>query len=305
MKPLRDFFVILFFVFFGSQLASSLSWETIKIALIFSAFIVIGKPIIVMTILRVYGYKKRTNFLAGASLAQISEFSLILVLLGFNLGHLSQEIMSLAVLIAIITIGISSYSIYYSHSIFNKISRLLGIFEGRKKNKLTQKDKDAYDIVLFGYHRIGYKILKTLKEMKASFVVVDYNPKIVLSLGKQGINCIYGDASDKEFLNEIDLKKAKVVISTIPDEYSNLAIRENLDRIKSDAAFIGTSEQAIHALDLYSQGVDYVIVPHHLGGDYAAHMIKKFGTDKKSYKEEGKKHLKDLKEAKNISLFDF
>src|SRR3989344_4217647 len=108
MKPLRDFFIILFFVFFGSQLANTITLNLIKTALLFSVFVIIGKPIIVMTILRIFGYKKRTNFLAGSSLAQISEFSLILTLLGFTLGHLSQEIMSLAVMIALITIGISS-----------------------------------------------------------------------------------------------------------------------------------------------------------------------------------------------------
>jgi Kef-type K+ transport system membrane component KefB len=304
MKPLRDFFVVLFFVFFGSQLTSTLDWSTIKVALILSTFIIIGKPVIVMTILRLYGYKKRTNFLAGASLAQISEFSLILTLLGFTLGHLSQEIMSLAVLIAIITIGISSYSIYYSHSIFNKISNFLGIFEGKKMGS-KEKKKESYDVVLFGYHRIGYKILRTLQESKASFVVVDYNPKTILKLGKQGVNCIYGDASDKEFLSELDLSKAKVVVSTIPDEYSNLSIKQNLEKLNSEAVFIATSEQPSHALDLYSKGIDYVIVPHHLGGDYAAHMIKRFGTDKKSYKEAGKKHAKDLNEATKSSLFDF
>jgi len=304
IKPLRDFFVILFFVFFGSQLASSLNWNLIKIALILSFFIIIGKPIIVMTILRLFGYKKRTNFLAGVSIAQISEFSLILILLGFTLGHLSQEIMSLTVLIAIITIGVSSYSIYYSHSIFNKLSKFLGIFEGKNKEKEQRKIKESYDIILFGYHRIGYKILNALKEMKIPFAVVDYNPKVILSLGKQGINCIYGDASDKEFLDEIELGKTKIIISTVPDEYSNLIIKERLKELKSDAVFIATAEQPRSAIDLYKQGADYVIIPHHLGGDYAAHMIKQFHVEKKKYREAGKKHIKELNLAKKDSYFN-
>lgn len=304
IKPLRDFFVILFFVFFGSQLASGLNWNLIKIALILSFFIVLGKPLIVMTILKLFGYKKRTNFLAGVSIAQISEFSLILILLGFTLGHLSQEIMSLAVLIAIITIGVSSYSIYYSHSLFNKLSRFLGIFESKNKEKKEDKIKESYDVILFGYHRIGYKILNALKEMRTPFAVVDYNPKIILSLGKQGINCIYGDASDKGFLDEIKFDKAKIIISTIPDEYSNLVIKERLKELKSDAVFIATAEQPRNAIDLYKQGADYVIVPHHLGGDYAANMIKQFHIEKRKYREAGKKHIKELNSAKKNSYFN-
>jgi Kef-type K+ transport system membrane component KefB/Trk K+ transport system NAD-binding subunit len=303
IKPLRDFFVVLFFVFFGSQLSGMLNWNLFKIAIIFSVFILIGKPLITMATLRLFGYKKRTNFLASISLAQISEFSLILVLLGFSLGHLSQDIMNLTIIMALITIGLSSYGIYYSHQIFNRLSRLLNIFEGKGKEKDSPAKKESYDIVLFGYHRIGYKILETLKEMKASFVIVDYNPKVVLSLGKKGINCVYGDASDKEFLEELRLDKAKVVISTIPDEYSSLVIKERLKALHSNAVFIGTSEQPRSAMDLYNQGVDYVLVPHHLGGDYAAHMIRQFHTDKKKYREAGKRHMNELRRAKNNSLF--
>jgi len=95
IKPLRDFFVVLFFVFFGSQLATAIDFTLIRNAVILSGFVLIGKPLIVMSFMRFLGYRKRTNFLTGSSLAQISEFSLILILLGFTLGHIGQEVMSL------------------------------------------------------------------------------------------------------------------------------------------------------------------------------------------------------------------
>jgi len=302
IRPLRDFFVVLFFVFFGSQLATSVSLQMLKYALIFSFFVVLGKPLIVMIALRIFGYRKRTNFLAGASIAQISEFSLILILLGYNLGHISQEIMSLAVLIAIITIGISSYSIYYSHTIFNRIAHLLNIFEGKRKNEADRKEKD-YDIILFGYHRIGYKLLETIKKVGKSFLVVDYNPKVVLALEKQGVDAIFGDAANKNFLSEINLKSAKIVISTIPDEQSNLAILDILKEKDSKAAFIATAEDPRVALDLYSSGVEYVLIPHHLGGEYAANMIKEFGTNKEKYISLGNKHKSSLHKGKKKSTY--
>mgnify|MGYP001575845288 CR=1 FL=1 len=304
IKPLRDFFVMLFFVFFGSQLTGGLNLQTLKVLIILSLFILLGKPIISMGILKLFGYKKRTNFLVSSSLAQISEFSLILALLGFSLGHISEDFMNLIILLALFTIGISSYGIYYSRSIFAKISNWLNLFEGCSgKEKDKPLKKEHYEIILFGYHRIGYKILQTLRELKIPFLIVDYNPQVVLSLGDKGINCVYGDASDKEFLNEVDIGKAKIVISTIPDEYSNLVIKERLREIKSSAVFIATSEQPRVALDLYKNGADYVIIPQHLGGDYAANMIKQFHTDKSKYILEGKKHQKELKSSKNSSNF--
>ena len=303
IKPLRDFFVVLFFVFFGTQLAGQIGWELVRISLLFSALIIIVKPVIVMTILRIFGYKKKTNFLAGTSLAQISEFSLILILMGYTLGHLSQDIMSMAVLIAIFTIGASSYGIYYSHALFDKLSKILGIFEGRRYMK-KEAFKEKYDVILFGYHRIGYKLLNALKETKLSFAVVDHNPNVILSLGKDGINCIYGDASDKGFLSELELENVRLAISTVPDENTNLSIRERLNETGSKAIFIATAEQPRRAFELYEKGVDYVIVPHHLGGEYASEMIKSFCLNAAKYRDAGRKHLKELLKAKKSSRFE-
>jgi hypothetical protein len=255
-----------------------------------------------MTTLKLFGYKKRTNFLTGSSLAQISEFSLIIILLGFTLGHLPQEVMSLVVIIALLTITISSYGIYHSNLIFNKISNLLNIFEGEMYEK-KERIKESYEVFLFGYHRIGYKILQELQKTKTSFVIIDYNPKVILSLSRHKINCIYGDAGDKGFIDDLDFSKAKLVISTIPDEESNFTLRDKLKEVNKKAVFIATSENPRSALDLYKYGVDYVIVPHHLGGDYAAHLIQKFHTEKSKYKEEGKKHVKELSKARKNSDF--
>lgn len=302
IKPLRDFFVILFFVFFGSQLTGKIDFYLILRASLLSLFIIIGKPLIVMTVLRLCGYKKRTNFLAGITIAQISEFSLIIVLLGFTLGHLNQEIMSLVIIVALMTIGLSSYTIYYSHWIFNKISRLLGIFEGKKFESKTIKERD-YEILLLGYHRIGYKIMKSLLRLGKKFAVVDYNPKVILSLGKDKIDCIYGDASDKEFLKELRLEKVKVIISTIPDFNVNFAITEYLKEIKSNAVFLATTEHSKEALELYEKEVDFVIVPQHLGGNYVSSMIEKYGLNKEKYREEGRKHLKEIEEGKKNSIY--
>jgi Kef-type K+ transport system membrane component KefB/Trk K+ transport system NAD-binding subunit len=303
IKPLRDFFIVLFFVFFGSQLLGPLTKNLLITAVIFSLFVIILKPLIVMFVLRFFGYRKKTNFFVGISLAQISEFSLILVLLGLTLGHLNQEIISLIVLIALITIGFSSYTIHFSISLFNKMSFLLNIFEGKKHKKEIKTNKESYDVILFGYHRIGYKLLNSIKDLKSSFAVVDFNPKVVLSLAKKGISTIYGDAGSKDFLRELPLNKAKIIISTIPDLETNMIIKERLKELNHSAVFIATTEQPIHALDLYKVGVDYVILPHHLGGDFAAHMIKSFQIDKSKYKQAGKNHKQELKKAKNNSLY--
>jgi len=303
IKPLRDFFVVLLFVFFGSQLVGPIGGSMIIHALMFSVIILVGKPLIVMSFLRLFGYKKRTNFFAGTTLAQISEFSLVIVLLGFNIGYLNQEFMNLTVLIALITIGLSSYSIYYSKAIFGKIGPILRIFDGNGDEK-DYADKKGAEIIVFGYHRIGYKIMKRLKKMNKSIVVVDHNPKVIYALEKEGISCIFGDAADMNFLGELELEKAKMIISTIPDEEANVAIKETLKALNSKAIFIATAEQPRQALDLYHLGVDYVIIPHHLGGDYVSHLIEHYGTTHEKFRHLGKEHYSELKKAREGSSFE-
>ena len=301
--PIRDFFVVLFFVFFGSQLSGPLSSKIIFISIILSFFVIIVKPLIIMLIMKFFGYTKKTNFLVSISLAQISEFSLIILLLGFSLGHLNQDVMNIAVLVALITIGLSTYFINYSNFFSRNFLHFFNFFEGEKYKREGTKEK-SYDIILFGYHRIGYKLLNTLKKTSDNFAVVDYNPRVVNSLVSEGIECIYGDAGNKNLLNEIDFKNTKIVLSTIPDEESNLTLLEVLKERKSKAAFIATAEQPRVALDLYRAGADYVIIPHHLGGEYSSKLIEDFGINKEKYKKIGKAHFKELNRARNNSSFE-
>lgn len=302
MKPLRDFFIILFFVFFGSQL-TSITLHSLKVAAIISLFVLIIKPLVIMYNLKILGYTKRTNFLASLSLARVSEFSLILVMAGFSIGQLSQEIMNISVIIALITIGISAYAMNYSYKIHEKMSWLLQFFDGKIKEEEKSEEK-SYDVILIGYHRIGFKLLETLKSLYKNILVIDYNPKVILSLQKKKIESLYGDACNKNFLEDLPLNKAKLIISTIPEEDSSILITEVLKETKSETTFIATADQPRQALELYQAGADYVLIPHHLGGDFAAQMIQKFGLKKEEYNELGKEHKKQLEHSKKNSTFN-
>ena len=294
MRGLRDFFVVLFFVFFGAQLAGPITGSLISQAIIFSAFILLGKPLIFMTIMKLFGYKKRTNFFTGISLAQISEFSLILILLGFSLGFVEQRLLSLTILTALITIAISSYGIYFSHPLFRKLSHVLRIFDGKRSELGTGKTTEDYEVFLFGYNRIGFTLLRVFNKMRKKFVIIDYNPKTIDYLSKRGMKCIYGDANDTDFLEDLSLEKAKLVISTIPDVDTSLNILRKI--VNRKTIFIPTSHQISDTKKLYAHGADYVIMPYFLGGEFVASLLQKDKFDKKLLHEEGIRQLADLNE---------
>jgi Kef-type K+ transport system membrane component KefB len=95
LVSLRDFLLLFFFIDLGAQLDPSVLGTHVGPALVLSLFVLIGNPLIVMIIMGVMGYRKRTGFLTGLTVAQISEFSLILGALGVSLGHIDAGIMGL------------------------------------------------------------------------------------------------------------------------------------------------------------------------------------------------------------------
>jgi len=300
MRPLRDFFIILFFILLGSQMVFGNISPLIIPAIIFSLFILIGNPLIVMILMGLLGYKKKTGFQAGFTVAQISEFSLILIALGVSMGHLTNEILSLVTIVGLITISGSTYLILYSDKIYPYLSRYLSIFERKKvREKELDKIKD-YEIVLFGYNRIGYDLLQSFKKLKKEILVVDYNPETISELSKKKIKCRYGDVDDEEFLNELNLTQTKMIVSTIPEFETNLLLIKKIKQTTKKAIIMVVSHNIEEANILYDAGATYVIMPHFLGGHHASMMISKHGLNINKFLKEKKKHLKHLKTKKEL-----
>lgn len=104
LVSLRDFLLLFFFIHLGAGLDLGRLGGEVVPAVVFSIFVLIGNPLIVMAIMGVMGYRKRTGFLAGLTVAQISEFSLILVGLGATLGHIDQNTVALVTLVGLVTL---------------------------------------------------------------------------------------------------------------------------------------------------------------------------------------------------------
>src|SRR3989338_3234037 len=164
LKPLRDFFLIMFFVLLVSTLEISNLGSFVVPAIVFSFFVLIGKPMIVVIITGMQGFNKKTSFNSGLTVAQISEFSLILVLLGLKLGHINQQIVSLVTFVGVVTIAVSSYLILYSDKIYPYFAGYLSIFE-RKKTIKEVESIGVYEIVLFGCNRVGYDFIRAFKKL--------------------------------------------------------------------------------------------------------------------------------------------
>lgn len=294
IRPLRDFFLIIFFIILGFNVNFSNLGPILINALILSFIVLVFKPLILMIFMMMFGYTKRTNFLVGTTLAQISEFSLIILAMGVALGHISQGILHTLILTMIITIILSTYMIIYSNDFYHRLSRFVSIFE-KKGIKRERKIKNYYDAVLFGYNRIGFSILNSMKKVKQKYLVIDFNPDTISDLGKLRIPCLYGDVDDPELLRDLPLDKIKLAVSTVPDFETNSLLIENIRGINVKAIIIVRAHSIADALELYRKGANYVLTPHFLGGEYVSKMIKELKVDGKKYDLEKEKHIKMLR----------
>ena len=299
VKPLRDFFIVIFFVNLGiGMLLNSVS-KIIIPALIISIFVIVGKFLILLIIMAIIGYKKRTNFLSSLAIVQISEFSLILVNLGLKAGHLTQDIVTLITIVGLITITISSYLIINNDKLYILMSKYLSIFERKKlKEERYKIENNKYEVILFGGHRTGYNIIKSLQTSKKKFLTVDFNPDVISNLKKQNIEAIYGDVSDHDFLEELLRIKPKIVISTIHNLEDNLEIIRTFRRFNKNGIIFVTTKDLIELKELYEKGADFVVLPELLTGQKIADYVRHL--DKKAIKKWGKYYYKSIsKEIKD------
>ncbi len=298
LKPVRDFFLVLFFILLGYQVGLHDITQYILPIIIFSLLVLIGNPLIVLILMGLLGHTKRNSFMAGLNVAQISEFSHILIALGISVGHLGSSILSLITAVALITIAVSSYLVLYAGKIYPYVSKYLSVFEKKNaKAAIPRWGYNKYDVLLFGCDRVGHDLVVLLKKMKKKFLVVDHNPEIVSSLNKKGIKCIYGDASDMGLLDELHLSQLKMVVSTIPNFEINAAIINKVRNANSSAILVIVSHRAEEAIELYEQGASYVILPHLLGGYHASLLIEKHGLNFDNFLKEKMRHLEHLKIA--------
>lgn len=262
MVSLRDIMVLFFFIQLGSSLSLSDAVQQLLPAIVISVFVLVAKPLIVMAIMRWLGYRNQVSFKTSMAIAQISEFSLILMALGFSLGQVNQAALSLVTLVAVITITLSTYFILYSERIYQWLQPLLKRFDVPAQDRL---DEDAiesrYDAIVIGAGRLGSNVIGGLVEKGANLLVVDHNPDALSKLASEGFATLYGDISDPEFAYSLPLNEADAVICTAQERGTNLVLLETLDRFGYEGQICLTAMDAPTALLLQDHPRVKVIKP--------------------------------------------
>lgn len=256
LAPLRDFLLLFFFIGLGAGLDLGTLGAQMVPALVLSVFVLVGNPLIVLAILGYMGYRKRTGFLAGLTVAQISEFSLIFMAMGIALGHVDEGAMGLVTLVGLVTIALSVYMITWSHELYALCERFLGVFERRNPFREvaegTPPPEAGHEIILLGLGRYGRRIGLGLKARGIAVLGVDFDPDALRRWRELGLPAQFGDATDPEFIAHLPLQEAKGVVLAVPPGRAGLGNADShpalLHALRA-AGYRGQVAVTVNALD--------------------------------------------------------
>jgi Kef-type K+ transport system membrane component KefB len=273
LAGLRDFLLLFFFVNLGMQLDLSTLGAQVPAAMILSAFVLIGNPLIVLAIMGYMGYRKRTGLMAGLTVSQISEFSLIFIAMGVTIGHVPESAMGLVTLVGLVTITLSTYLITYSNRVYTISERFLKPFERKVAHAETDDEEQdvedkSFQVIVFGVGRYGGNIIRGLKEEGFRVLGVDFDPTAVHHWRDRDCEVIYGDAMDPEFVHTLPIAKAKIMVLAFPARAYGIThqdpryvMQQALKDEGFDGHIVAVSDRDDDAERLKAHGITPVLMP--------------------------------------------
>ena len=297
VKPLRDFFVTLFFVYLGTQVNFSAIGKVYPAIIAFSAYALLAKPVIFLLVLGSFGFRKHTMFQTAINLSNISEFSLIILLVGLQLNFVTGSSLTVVAVSLIASTIISSLMIANSAVLYRYVKPSLVFFERKTPYQLIAQTQ-GYDlkdhVVLIGSHQVGESLVKFFQKEGIPFIVLDFNPYQVERLISAKIPVVFGDMGDPEVLEALNLSSAKMLISTVPDSTDNRLLIEEVKNSNLNIPVIVRSDSIKEARSLYKFGASYVYLPDIVSGEFLVEILKNHLNDKDYFKEREKIELEKL-----------
>ncbi|WP_316395978.1 cation:proton antiporter [Bradyrhizobium sp. 33ap4] len=276
VTTLRDFFITLFFVALGMTIPIP-GLSVIWLALVIAAFTVASRLITTFTPLYLMKQGLRASLLPAINLAQISEFSLVVIQTGVAANHIGTETASAASFAFVVLAVLSTFAMGRSDQI---VRGLIGPLKRIGLRDLDQEGQGRGEaghegghgeirrIVILGFFRAASALISQIERQNQSLLeqisVIDFNPLVFRTLSDRGMHVIYGDISNVDTLVHAGIGKAEIIILSVPDFLLVGADNEKLVRhvraLNPTARIVATADLLTGVDDLYSAGADYVTV---------------------------------------------
>ena len=277
--PLRDVFLTLFFVSLGMKIPM-IHGEIVGGIFLLVIFTIASRFLTVYPLIRLSGGSNRTAFISSLNLSQVSEFSLVIGTFGLKYGHISRDILSIALYAMAITSIISSYFIKYNHQLFSFFKRMTirtrdgtGVAMPDENEKSTKEENRP--IFILGYYRGAQALINILSKKNPGLLekitVVDFNLEALTGLQHLKVHGVLGDLSDPGLLEHAGIARAQIILSTIPDLLlkgtSNLQLVKTCRHLAPRAKIFATADFHNQQEELMAAGADTVVMPNHYVGE--------------------------------------
>lgn len=280
--PLRDIFATLFFVSLG--MLADLDFVVANPAMVAGvvAIIILGKFVICAFIPWLFGYGGKTMLFVGSGLFQIGEFSFILAALALDEGIISDDLYSLTLTSAAITILLTPFGLILASALYYRLSqgvRFSRLFASRLDPGSPSEEKElSSHVVICGCGRVGRNLGRVLERRNLSRLVIDIDPRVIESLRARGVPAIYGDASNPHILAQARLEKAKVMVVTFADPIATELALRNALRINPKLDVVARVHGDEEAEVLRDMGVAELVRPDFEAGlEIIRHTLHRFG----------------------------
>jgi Kef-type K+ transport system membrane component KefB len=286
VASLRDFFVTLFFVALGLQIPMP-NAEILYLASLIVIFTMFSRVLTIFPVLHFMKFGTRGSLVPGLNLSQVSEFSLVILALGVNFGHIQQYVLSSFIIALVCTALLSSFIIPNTHTIYRKLMPLFEKFGMQDQIHMEENETEGEkkpEIVFLGFFREASSLLKEIEDRHSQSAlseikVVDFNPETIKKLKKKNINVHYADIGHSDTLHHLDMHNAKIIISTIPDSIlkgtNNLKLLKSMKEMCPNSKVIVTAETIEMARELYRHGADYVYIPRIVSAHYMVDILER------------------------------
>jgi len=273
VTTLRDFFITLFFVALGMTIPIP-NLSVIGLALIIAAFTVVSRVITTFTPLYFLKQGLRASLLPAINLAQISEFSLVVIQTGITAGHIKTQTASAVSFAFVVLAVLSTFAIGRSDQItrasigFLKRIGLRDLDHSQSEEGEEGGHGGGRRILILGFFRAASALLSEIERQNPGLLdqigVVDFNPVVFQNLASRGVHVTYGDISNVDTLVHAGVGNAEVIILSVPDSLLKGANNEKLVRhvrsLNATAKIVSTADLLADVEDQYAAGADYVVV---------------------------------------------
>jgi CPA2 family monovalent cation:H+ antiporter-2 len=263
--PLRNAFAALFFVSLGMLGSPKFIIDNWDIVIAIALIIVFSKFFISSLIARLFGYSLKTTLFVGAGLTQVGEFSFVLGQAGLNRGVISENLYSLLLSSAILTILFTPIAFKFTEVLYGRLStskRLARFMRpGSDRRLIDVKKRLADHVIICGHGRAGSNLASTLQKYKIPYIVVELNPHIISELRSQKVPCIYGDAGNPQILAMAHVYKARVLTLTCPDPMAEITATTYAKEVNPDIEVLVTAPDQSVAERLQKLGASEIVEP--------------------------------------------